>query len=290
MNANMQGSTAQVVDGAMQPVTTAPALLTGKIKIANDLYAVFANDTGEQRKFSVIFDAALNVKFTPQEMDDNLKAAQTMADEADKRDGFTPAVGAKGTAKYGPKRQAMNVRSSEIRQLFGALLFTNIAATHADDGHEVTPKVTKDTGFTAGVKLARQALKENGINWDNTPVLTPTQKTHIQAAKLEGDVKAKWIAAHPQEAGESMRDYAERMEEALLDETAKALAGAQAEKVKAMAAAFIKKHGLDFAAEVAQAIITQYNETVAEEVQDTQGDAQIVAEGEERADAEVILN
>lgn len=284
MNINMQGSTLQVVEGAMQPVTSPAALLTGKIKIANDLFSVFANDGGDSRRFAVVFDAAMNVKYTPDELDENLKNACKMADEADKTAGWAPKVDAKGQAKYGPKRQAMNARASEIRQLFGALLFTRVAATHTDDGQEVQPIIGKTCGFSQAVKLARVALKDNAINWDNTPVVSTAQKAQITGLKTEAQVKADWVAKHPQEEGESIADYQQRMGQACSLLVSEKVTELQTKKVAALAAALIKKHGLDEAAAVAEQIIMAYNKTIEEEVHEEDQRIMMVGDALEMAD------
>lgn len=258
----METALQTISDLGALPMAKEPVLLTGKIKIANDLVAAFANDEGESRRMAVVWDAAFNVKFSAIELEENLSRAIVMAKEMDVREGFKPAEGAKGVKKYGPRQFSMSVRASEIRQLFGALVHTKAAATSLDDGQSVLPLIEKSCGFTKAVKLARMALKDSCLQWDGTQAKTDAQKDQERTQRVINDTREEWVKQHPQQAGESFGAYAERMNSAVEMLSLENMGKQQEEQVAKDAQAFIKKQGLVYAAEIAEHIITEYNRHV----------------------------
>jgi len=241
---------AVITEMGMMPISSPPTMLTGKIKNSLDLVSIFANDSGDQRRFSVVWDAALVMKMSPQDMENNIQAAIAMASTMDTVAGWKAPDGAKGQDKYGPKRMTMNARASEIRQLFGALLFTEAAKSRV---------IGREDGFTKGVKTARQALKDCGIQWDGSPAKTEAQRHGERSQKLVNDVRSEWMSSHPQQEGESMGDYATRMAMAVEILTVEKAMALEKKAVVNVANKLMEKYGFEMAAEVAEKVIEMYN-------------------------------
>src|SRR4051812_11724295 len=114
------GTLAEISEFGLAPLASrAPQLITGKIRIGVDLISVFTDNDNDKRRFRVVWDAAITMQMSPEDMESNIQGAIAMATSMDAAAGWEASEGAKGQDKYGPKRMAMNARASEIRQLFG---------------------------------------------------------------------------------------------------------------------------------------------------------------------------
>lgn len=246
------GSLGEVHDFAMVPMqSSGSSLAVGKIKIVADLYAAFADTSADTKRVSVVFGAAKLEGFDSEALADNLKAACKMADDADIREGFKPAEGATGQAKYGPRRSSMNARSSEIRQLFGAL--TN--------GASLSPEM----GWAKAVKEARTYLKESGIQWDGAKALSGEEKNAKADLALSKSVRDEWMENHPQKAGESIRQYTERMLQACEILVVEAQQVENQKTLQKAADKLVEKHGIAFCGDLALLLAEMFNKSVEEQ-------------------------
>lgn len=240
------GSMAEISEQGMSPITSSGnALAVGRIKLTADLYAAFVADEGDAKRVAVVFNAAATEGYTTSDLSDNLKAACKMADEADIRAGWVAPEGAKGQEKYGPRRSSMNARSSEIRQMFGAI------SQGAD--------IKADMGYSKVLKSARLFLKERGVQWDGSKSPTKEEKAAAASVALVSEVQEDWMKKHPQQAGESIRDYYARMGEACEILAAEAQMLKDKEALTKVAKALVDKHGVSFCGDLAELLAEMYN-------------------------------
>lgn len=207
-------------------LTGAPtALKTGHVNHAVTLFETFCNEEQEQTKVSTLRGM---VHLTCQEFQTFCAGAVEMADAADKASGFQPKEGAKGTAKYGPKRTVLNSRLSEARLIFGA--------TKMDAG------VTKEVGYWKALAASRSYLDEKGLKWNGERKLSKEEKGNKQVAKLNLKAMEEVMTLYPMQAGESIKDYNERMAQ-LVDKTIEDLRIEQRnEQVEKIVAGLVEKY------------------------------------------------
>lgn len=169
-------------------------LKTGHISIASEIYKVFAADS-DDTKVKIV--ARWAESKTCEEFRKECKAAQEIADNVDKASGFVPAPDAKGADKYGPQRKVINSRLSEAKILFGV--------------NKMNPDILKEKGYWNALQAARDWLNESGLKWDGDTKPTAERKAELK-------VNAEFTAAemqvredHPQKAGESYKEYKDRI-------------------------------------------------------------------------------
>lgn len=253
-------SMGHVADMGVTPVNKTHALITGRISFAAEVLSVFTDQTVEQRRLDIVWNAALGQnRLTVSQLEEELKTAAKLAAEADKTAGFVPPEGAKGQEKYGPKRASMNTVASQIRQVWGALAHTNAAQDRSNDGAPRKPDITRDMGFAKATSVARACLKGHGITWDGAPAKSQEEKEQQAEAKAAQDAMATYAKEFPMRAGETIADFQSR--QALAVEIS-LLEGAKARHEAMIDAAvedILKKYSLEDAAMIAEKIAEKWN-------------------------------
>lgn len=254
-----------IADQGVSQVNKTHALITGRLSFAAEVLSVFTDQTVEQRRLDVVWNAALGQnRLTVTQLEDELKTAAKLAADADKTAGFVAPEGAKGQEKYGPKRASMNTVASQIRQVWGALAHTNAAQDRSNDGAKRTPDLTRGMGFAKATSVARACLKGHGITWDGAPAKSAEEKEQQSEAKATNDAMAMYAKEFPMRAGETIADFQAR--QALAVEIT-LLEGAKARHEAMIAAAvadILKKYSLEDAALIAEAIAEKWNASLEE--------------------------
>lgn len=173
------------------------ALKVGPTTAATTLLEIFVREDVDDTKIAALRRMALEDKLSCVEFSKACKEAQEKADAMDKLSGFTAAADAKGSDKYGPNRRVLNQRLSEAKQLFGVF--------------KLQPDVLKERGYWSALDASRTYLGECGMKWDGQAVDTADSKDAKQRAKLARQALEEVMQANPMQAGESIRDYNERM-------------------------------------------------------------------------------
>lgn len=169
-------------------------LRTGHISIAAEIFKTFAEDA-DDTKIKTIgrwADALTCDQFAAQ-----IKDAQELADKTDAACGFVKPANAKGQEQYGPKRRVLNQRMSEAKRIFGVL--------------KLDPFVVAERGYFNAVNAAREYLDSKGLKWDGTPLPTESQKASKKANREANAALEAAKDANPQQAGESIKDWMERI-------------------------------------------------------------------------------
>lgn len=214
---HVQGSMAQIQDGAMMPVQSSGAEFnTGKTTAGFSLFEAFAvaaqTDVRIQTISALVADGLTVAEFA-QAVTDSIGTAAAM----DKLAGFKPADGAKGRDKYGPKQNTMVQRATEMRQIFGYLKLTH-ADMHAG-------------GYLETLKAARQWLKDAGLTWEGNKAPTKEEKAEkaetaamaeatkqamLTIAKQPGESAGEWFARVAVEAERLVAEAEEKATDAAI--------------------------------------------------------------------------
>lgn len=234
---------------------------------AHAIFAAFGGDNVvEERRLSTVLKMAIgDHRLTSGQLEDEIAAALRMASDADKNAGFVPAADAKGQDKYGPKRASMNTVSSQIRQVWGALVHCAIASDRTSDGMAREPMVSVKTGFSKATAVARKALKDHGIKWDGAKVTPKEVKQAAAEAHAKVDEEAAYTTENPQMQGETIADFNKRRDLAVeLRLLAKKEAAAK-EAIKEACDKLVKDHGLEMCVEIADVLYERWNVYAAEQ-------------------------
>jgi hypothetical protein len=184
------------------------------------------------------------IHLTCPEFQEQCSKAVEMADAADRASGWQPKEGAKGIAKYGPKRTVLNSRLSEARLIFGAT--------------KMEPGVTKELGYWKALAASRTYLDEKGLKWNGERKLSKDEKENKAVAKLNLKAMEEVMTQYPMEPGESIKDYNERMA-TLVD---KAIEDKRIEQrnemVDKIVASLIEKHDPDTLLQVADKLFGKF--------------------------------
>ncbi len=229
---------------------------------AHILVAQFAQPESTQSRTRAIWTMAtmLTVAEFTQAMDKALDQAKAN----DKAAGFTPASDAKGRDKYGPMQSTLATVASQCRQVFGACkIDPESIVSAAPDGAVVNSDLFPN--WSKAYELARAFLTEKGIDWTGNPVSEIKAARKAKAKRADdAEVMAEVMAAHPQQAGESMADYMVRIADDVASASDARHAKLVAEKAQKELERLIKVYG-DDVADILEAMVTRHNAMNGEE-------------------------
>lgn len=229
---------------------------------AHILVTQFAQPERTQSRTRAIWTMAtmLTVTEFSQAMDKALETAKAN----DKTAGFTPASDAKGRDKYGPMQSTLATVASQCRQVFGACKIDPESIVIATpDGAVVNPDLFPN--WSKAYEKARAFLTEKGIDWTGNPVSEIKAARKAKAKRSDdAEVMAEVMAAHPQQAGESMADYMVRIADDVAAESATRHAKMVAEKAQKELERLIKVYG-DDVADILEAMVIRHNAMQGEE-------------------------
>lgn len=157
-------------------------------------------------------------------------------------DGAT-AKPVKGRAAYGPKQSSLASRLSEARQVYGGLRL-------AFDAFE-------NLGYSEACDKARRLLKDAGLNWDGTSAKDETIRAAERQVKVDKAARKQAEEENPQQAGETIEQYYQRLAVAATENVAEQQAAAWGADVKANAGRIIEKHGSKMADDIALEVLRQ---------------------------------
>ena len=223
---------------------------------AHILVAQFAQPERTQSRTRAIWTMAtmLTVAEFSQAMDKALETAKAN----DKAAGFIPASDAKGRDKYGPMQSTLATVASQCRQVFGACKIDPESIVSATpDGAVVNPDLFPN--WSKAYELARSFLTEKGVDWTGNPVSEVKAARKAKAKRADdADVMAEVMAAHPQQAGESMADYMVRIADDVASASDARHAKMVAEKAQKELERLIKVYG-DDVADILEAMVIRHN-------------------------------
>lgn len=183
-----------IANEGMTPVASATASAAGSAaKLASfSLYEAFVIKAQQDSRIDVLCNL---VSLTFTEFDKAMTDSLQLAANADTKDGWKPAEGAKGRDKYGPKQSAMAQRASEARQIFGYLKQTD-------------PSLAR--GYLETLKAAREWLKAHNVDWTGADITAKkqaaetkretealaeaTKQAMLTTPKPEGMTQGEWFA------------------------------------------------------------------------------------------------
>lgn len=222
---------------------------------AHMLVTQFAVAESTQARTVAIWNAAKTL--TCAEFDTAMGEALKMAAKNDKLAGFVPADDAKGRAKYGPTQSSLTTLASQCRQVFGACKIDPECIVSLADGAIVQTDLFPN--WSRAYTLAAKFLTDKGLDWQGN-ILSAMQAAAKQkkTTAATADILAEVMADHPQNPGETMADYMERIADDV--ETAREAAANKAtqEAAKKELTRLIKVYG-DNVADVLEAMVTAHN-------------------------------
>ena len=229
---------------------------------AHILVAQFAQPESTQSRTRSIWEMALSLTVT--EFSQAMDKALEQAKANDKAAGFTPASDAKGRDKYGPMQSTLATVASQCRQVFGACKIDPESIVSATpDGAVVNPDLFPN--WSKAYEKARAFLTEKGIDWTGNPVSEIKAARKAKAKRADdADVMAEVMAAHPQQAGESMADYMVRIADDVASASDARHAKMVAEKAQKELERLIKVYG-DDVADILEAMVIRHNAMNGEE-------------------------
>ena len=229
---------------------------------AHILVAQFAQPESTQSRTRAIWTMAtmLTVAEFTQAMDKALDQAKAN----DKAAGFIPASDAKGRDKYGPMQSTLATVASQCRQVFGACKIDPESIVSATpDGAVVNPDLFPN--WSKAYEKARAFLTDKGIDWTGNPVSEVKAARKAKAKRADdADVMAEVMAAHPQQAGESMADYMVRIADDVAAESDKRHAQKMADAAAKELTRLIKVYG-DDVADILEAMVIRHHAMNGEE-------------------------
>lgn len=230
---------------------------------AHTLVAQFAQPESTQQRTLAIWTMAQSL--TVAEFSDAMTRALAQAAANDKAAGFVPASAAKGRDKYGPMQSTLATVASQCRQVFGACKIDPESIVSATpDGAVVNPDLFPN--WSKAYEKARAFLAEKGIDWTGNTLSDVKQARKAKAKRADdADVMAEVMAAHPQQAGESMADYMVRIADDVEEASQAKHQAKMAEAATKELTRLIKVYG-DDVADILEAMVKRHN---------------IMAEGEE---------
>ena len=235
---------------------------------ANVLVDQFAQPERTQSRTRAIWTMATMLTVT--EFQDAMTRALAQAAERDRLPiekgglGFTPASTAKGRDKYGPMQSTLATVASQCRQVFGACKIDPESIVSATpDGAVVNPDLFPN--WSKAYEKARAFLTDKGIDWTGNPVSEVKAARKAKAKRADdADVMAEVMAAHPQQAGESMADYMVRIADDVAAESDKRHAQKMADAAAKELTRLIKVYG-DDVADILEAMVIRHKAMNGEE-------------------------
>lgn len=210
---------ANIAAQGAQQTTASHEFNTGRTTAGFSLYEAFCVKAQKDARIDVILSLHA---LTLAEFDAAVKEAEIAANAADVKAGWLPPEGAKGREKYGPQRNSLVQRASEMRQIFGAL------KQGLMDGAECK-------GYLESLRIARLRLKDAGVTWDGRKM--EAVKAEKEAAKntaAVAEASKQAMANLKQQPGESVSAYMARIAEEterLLEENKEKAAEARMSKL-----------------------------------------------------------
>ncbi len=172
--------------------------------------------------------------------------------------GWVPPAAATGRAKYGPMQSTLATVASQCRQVFGACKINPESIVSATpDGAVVNPDLFPN--WSKAYEKARAFLADKGVDWTGNPVSEVKAARKAKAKRADdADVMAEVMAAHPQQAGESMADYMVRIADDVAEASDKRHAAKMAEAAVKELTRLIKVYG-DDVADILEAMVARHN-------------------------------
>ena len=228
---NVLASLPSLVSEQAMNTPASHALKTGSSS-AGAIFQVFTDDSQESSKLMLMRSLACDKGLSFTEFEQQCKDAQKLADSVDQANGFVPEKGTKDINKrYGIKRRVLNQRMSEAKRLFGVF--------------KQAPDVLKEKGYNQALIAARAWLDDNKMQWDGSPKLDKEEKE----AKAEKDAvslaRTKAMIDNPQEKGEDLPAYIERISAIVEQASEQAKAELFVTKVDKLAENLAKSHDGD---------------------------------------------
>ncbi len=241
---------------------SAPQQTQDVANAAQILVAQFAQPESTQSRTRAIWTMALSL--TVAEFSQAMDKALDQAKANDKAAGFTPASDAKGRDKYGPMQSTLATVASQCRQVFGACKIDPESIVSATpDGAVVNPDLFPN--WSKAYEKARAFLADKGIDWTGNTVSEVKAARKAKAKRADdAEVMAEVMAAHPQQAGESMADYMVRIADDVASASDARHAKMVAEKAQKELERLIKVYG-DSVADILEAMVTRHNAMNGEE-------------------------
>ena len=171
-----------------------------------------------------------------------MSRALKIAAANDKAAGWNPPSDATGRAKYGPSQSVLATVASQCRQVFGATKIDPECIVSLPQSGVVNPDLFPN--WSRAYALAREFLAEKGCDWQGNPLseVQAARKSKQQTAQTSAAM-AEVMAAHPQNPGESMADYMQRIADDLEAYTLTKQAQATAAAAKKELTRLIKVYG-----------------------------------------------
>jgi hypothetical protein len=188
-NLESQVAPAAIAAGASE------GLKTGHMNYGKELFDLYVGDDSKDTMVKAIIRMASAL--TCEQFRAECEKAQEIATSTDAACGFKAPEGAKGTEKYGPKRRTINTRLSEAKQIFGCA--------------KLDLSKVIERGYWSALQSAKDTLGEKGLKWDGQKAPTKEQRAAQRDNKesLEAFALAQKIL--PQHAGESIKQWTERV-------------------------------------------------------------------------------
>lgn len=252
-NLESQVAPAAVAAGASE------ALKTGHMNYGKELFDLYVGDDSKDTMVKAIIRMASAL--TCEQFRDECEKAQEIASATDAACGFVAKQDAKGTEKYGPKRRTINTRLSEAKQIFGCAKLDMSAVI--------------ERGYWSALQSAKDTLAAKGVKWDGQKAATKEQRAAQRDNKesLEAFALAQKIL--PQHAGESIKQWTERVaikaealkEQMIVDELVEKIKNLHASGDYVMSAVFeyIKDQGADIMEECGKQLIAESAEVRADQ-------------------------
>lgn len=246
----MQHALVTIEQNAPATLVAITSTQVGGINHGADLVEMFADESGEASKVQKIIHKATVDNLTCVEFAAAVKHAKDIADATDSANGFKKPAGAKGQAAYGPKRQLLNARMSEAKQVFGVA--------------KLAPDMLKEKGYWAAVNTARAWLQANGKSWDGQVAESSEAKQARKHDALRTGAIAKAMNDNPQQKDEDRATWLARID-AIMNGNIAAMESEVFEKrVQTIEASLRKQFGTDFNA-LCEACTRILSTSVAEE-------------------------
>lgn len=226
------------------------------VDAAHTLVNEFAQPERTQSRTLSIWKMA--TMLTVAEFQDAMTRALAQAAANDKAAGWQPGAGVTGRKAYGPMQSTLATVASQCRQVFGACKIDPESIVSATpDGAVVNPDLFPN--WSKAYEKARAFLTDKGVDWTGNPVSEIKAARKAKAKRTDdADVMAEVMAAHPQQAGESMADYMVRIADDVEAASQTKHAAKMAEAATKELTRLIKVYG-DDVADILEAMVTRHN-------------------------------
>lgn len=175
---------------------------------AHTLCAQFAVAESTQARTRSVWDMARTL--TCAEFDTAMSEALKLAAANDKVAGWVPPSDAKGRGKYGPTQSTLATVASQCRQVFGACKIDPEVIVTLPQSGIAQPDLFPN--WSRAVTLARDFLEKQGVDWQGNNTESVKQaRADKQATAANAGCLAEVMSKNPQQPGETMSAYMERI-------------------------------------------------------------------------------